>query len=386
MDNEGRFPRELLQKSDDERLAYFEHKVIGHPAQVRARDRLLHDIRQPCGASIIFVFGPTGVGKTTLCRRVEEMLIAEELHHMELDPGYQAVARMEVRPPKRGNFKWRDYLTCALEALHEPLIDSKVGSHRYGVRDDQGRMRLALRQAGEDDLAEAVEKALLNRHPLAFMADEAQHLLMLASGRRISDQMEIIKSLASRGRVLHVLVGTYQLLFLTNKSAQLSRRSIEIHFPRYHANSKEEMLEFASAVLSLQRSLPLEEEPRLAEDWDFLYEYCCGCIGTLKDWMHLALSHALKDKQQKSFRAYLEDTGRTVQQRLNMAKEIADGEQKLIETSQQEAELRQMLGLGAQPSLCSEAEGNRPATASQHSVGDRNPVRDPIGGQENGSS
>ena len=58
--------------------------------------------------------------------------------------------------------------------------------------------------------------------------DEAQHLKKFASGRRLLDQMDILKSLASLTDTIHVLIGTYELLGLADLSAQLNRRSREI--------------------------------------------------------------------------------------------------------------------------------------------------------------
>src|SRR4029434_2123935 len=79
----------------------------------------------------------------------------------------------------------------------------------------------------------AVERALAFRRPVAILIDEAQHLARIGSGRRVSDQLDVIKSLANRTKTVHVLIGTYELLAFRNLSAQLSRRSIDIHFPRY---------------------------------------------------------------------------------------------------------------------------------------------------------
>ena len=63
------FPQELLSQSVAARLAYFQEKVVAHPHLKEAHQRLWQAIQQPAGASLIFVFGPTGVGKTTLrCR------------------------------------------------------------------------------------------------------------------------------------------------------------------------------------------------------------------------------------------------------------------------------------------------------------------------------
>jgi hypothetical protein len=49
------------------------------------------------------------------------------------------------------------------------------------------------------------------------------------------DQLDSIKSLASSTEIPIVLIGTYELLALRNLSAQLSRRSVDVHFRRYRA-------------------------------------------------------------------------------------------------------------------------------------------------------
>jgi hypothetical protein len=57
-----------------------------------------------------------------------------------------------------------------------------------------------------------VEQALRYRRPRAVLIDEAQHLFALASGRRLEDQLNVLKSLANRSNTVHVLFGTYELL------------------------------------------------------------------------------------------------------------------------------------------------------------------------------
>ena len=86
----------------------------------------------------------------------------------------------------------------------------------------------------------AVEQTLRHRRPVAVMIDEAQHLAKVASGRRLLDQLDVIKSIANRTDTVHVLFGTYDLLAFRNLNGQLSRRSVDVHFPRYCAEVAEE--------------------------------------------------------------------------------------------------------------------------------------------------
>ena len=53
--------------------------------------------------------------------------------------------------------------------------------------------------------------------------------------------------------ILHGLFGTYELLEFRNLSGQLSRRSIDIHFSRYHANSAEDLVDFQRVLHMLWR-------------------------------------------------------------------------------------------------------------------------------------
>ena len=75
------------------------------------------------------------------------------------------------------------------------------------------------------------EQALKHRKPYAILIDEAEHIAKAARGSTLLDQLDHLKSLAIMSQVVHVLVGTYDLMVFRNLSAQLSRRSPQ---PRRH--------------------------------------------------------------------------------------------------------------------------------------------------------
>ena len=112
----------------------------------------------------------------------------------------------------------------------------------------------------------------------------------MSSGRRLSDQLDVIKSIANRTGTVHVLLGTYELLAFRNLSAQLSRRSIDIHFPRYRADDPNDRKMFLTVLRSFEQQLPLSEPPDLMKEWEYLYERSVGCVGVLKDWLVRALT------------------------------------------------------------------------------------------------
>lgn len=87
MTNNVIFPLELLDRSIAERLAYFESFTVAHPKLREIYEVLMRTISEPAGASFIFVYGASGVGKTTLRKRVEQKLLEKALSDLETDRG-----------------------------------------------------------------------------------------------------------------------------------------------------------------------------------------------------------------------------------------------------------------------------------------------------------
>ena len=71
---DGAFSRVLLEQPADARMAYFRSFTIAHPRLKEADLALRKAIEDPAGLSLVFVYGPTGVGKTTLRLRIEKHL------------------------------------------------------------------------------------------------------------------------------------------------------------------------------------------------------------------------------------------------------------------------------------------------------------------------
>lgn len=379
MSQEG-FPRELLNRSVSERVAYFRSYTVAHPLLKEADIALKRAIQELAGGSLVFVIGPTGVGKTTLRLRVEQYLKEAFLPKAEEDVGCIPVVAVEAVAPDSGNFNWKDYYQRALRSLDEPLIRHKIG---FCGQD----LHTCTRRPGTE-LRYALEQALRFRRPAAVMVDEAQHLTKMASGRKLSDQLDSLKSLANLTGCVHVLIGTYELLPCRNLSAQLSRRSIDIHFRRYRADDPKDVEAFQRVIFSFQQQLPLAEEPQLWRDWEFCYARSIGCVGVLKDLLTRGLAAALETGATTLTREHLEKHSWSMDQCEKMAQEALEGESVLTEKKEARIRLLTMLGLDPKPGL-----PNLGATAQilgmtaphqksrrgRGRVGERSPVRDAIG-------
>src|SRR5690348_2010787 len=128
--------------------------------------------------------------------------------------------------------------------MDEPLIKYKCGQR--GTDRKNGPARPGRITASE--YRYAVEQALRYRRPRAVLIDEAQHLAKMASGRRLLDQLDVIKSIASQTNTVHVLCGTYW------------------------AEQAHDRRAFLAVLRSFERQLPLSKQPDLVAEWEYLYE------------------------------------------------------------------------------------------------------------------
>lgn len=237
MSQDKQFPIELLEQSKQARLAYYDAYTMGHPHLDAAFETLKPLIRDSGDSRVIFMVGPTGVGKTKLRLLTQKWVTEELLSALETDRGCIPVASVEAVLQKSGLFNAKDHLKRSLYALSEPeqLVNHKINYGVRGIRRNDSGQIVIESSILETDLGWALEQALKHRHPKIFFIDEAHHMLSVVSGRKLTDVPEAIKSLANRTEVLHGLVGTYELLTLHDIGDQLSRRSVYIHLPRYDA-------------------------------------------------------------------------------------------------------------------------------------------------------
>src|SRR6266849_6042774 len=280
------FPLQLLEQSVEARLDYFEERcLIEHPRLLEALELIIQAICSPGeGASkrrpgtMVLVIGPARVGKTTLIRLLEERLLTYAAARMRTDPHFIPFASITAPESGSGRFEWIDFYRPVLRQLGNPFVDSPT----HPIRARQMR--------------EATEAAYLERKPLAIIVDEAHHLAEAARGSRLQSQLNHLKNFENTTGVSHILVGTYEMRPFRKVNPQLACRSIDVHFPRYEMTKEKDCLIFKSILWALQRQLPVEEEPLLAEKhWEFLYARSIGCIGLLKLHLNRALNRALKE-------------------------------------------------------------------------------------------
>jgi energy-coupling factor transporter ATP-binding protein EcfA2 len=379
-DSDGRTPN-LLAQPPSARIQYFRDFAIAHPLLVEAKERLLETIMESAPNSIVIVLGPTGVGKTTLLAKTRQLLFAKAAAEETAESGHLAVVAIEATPPESRSFSWRSHFKRLLLEMNDPLADCKRRLHPVD-RTPQTMPPYPNDRGVTADYHYAVEQALRYRRPRAVMIDEAQHLFALASVRSLEDQFNVLKALANRCNTVHVLCGTYDLLRIRNLSGQLSRRSIDIHFPRYDVAKIADRRTFGRILQTFAKQMPLPEQPDLTRHWEYLYERSIGCVGILKDWLVKGLSAAVRQSAPTLVLKHLEKYALSVAQCDRLIEEAARGEAQFREDSDATCRLRLRLGFPEhtrQPVTSAMAPSGQP---KQQRPGLRHPKRDAVGAEQ----
>ncbi len=376
--NRPLFPDELLLKSANEKIEYFKNLTVAHPKLMIAYEEFKNKISVADKNEILLIFGPSGVGKSTLFNRIVHDYNKAYLTEMLLDKGLIPIVGTEAIAPDDGRFDWKDFYIRSLTSLNEPLIDYKVNIeiHSKGIIPTD-KSKNAYRRA--------MENALIYRKPHAFLIDEAQHISRIARGKSLRNQMDTIKSLASVSMVPFVLFGTYEILKFRNLSGQLIRRGIDVHLPRYKAEIGEDIEAFQSILWTFQKHLPFNNEPNLVDHWEYFYMHSVGCVGNMKLWFNRTLDYSLSNDMNKKtltindferFALSLDKVEKMTDEAIEMEKYVEDSD------SEHGRRERVSLKLGIGTNQSEEKRTSQKSLKQKARVGERKANRDRIGVDE----
>ena len=334
----------------EERLKSFK-RTIAHPYLGEADKKLREAISETGGASLINVYGPARVGKTTLKNHVIRSIVLGAFPLLDQDRERIPVLSMVPRPPLSGPFSWRDFFQVGLVAFDEPLVEHKI---IYDTDDDEEKMifpnvdKVPTKRKPPEGTKDALRASFVTtakrRRPVAIFVDEAQHIGKI-SGAQLQNQLDCIKSLAEEIGIPIVLIGTYELIPLLKLSAQLIGRSLDIHFPRYRSSEKE-LSQFQNVLRTFQGTLPFTKETDiLLNHWEFCYQRSIGCVGNLRMMLVRAVRAALWMDAKALTWKHIKTYAFTEAESYEMMLEAYEGEKNLAPKPKQHEDLLKMLGL-----------------------------------------
>ncbi len=232
---------------------------------------LMSAIHEHTSYSLLAVYGPSGVGKSTVMKR-----IAERCREEEPNRSVVPVVVVQASPEDIGSSARLDFYRQVLRQLQGHVA----------VRDRILNLPLA-RQSGKKstdpaewlELRDAVSYALELVGVKAVCVDEAQHLMHADATQKPSTQLDWLKSLTNRSNLLHILVGNFSLYDFCHLNGQAARRMRDIHFPRYHLDQQRECEEFVGALEALLEQVPLHVDiPTMLTHWQWsrMEHWLCG--------------------------------------------------------------------------------------------------------------
>lgn len=275
---------------------------------------------------IILVCGPTGAGKSTLAKFLVEDAMIRNRDAMQRDAGL--IPAIYVEAPSSGE---REF--CWALLYHQILgqLEGEVPMRRHAYSVDPVTNRLAVpgRLAANSlaALRTAVERALRDRGTAHVVIDEAAHVMQHQNLRRLTANMNTLKSLSNVSGAQFVLTSSYDLFQMMSLSGQLARRTQVLHFDRYRSDSPEDVLAFRGCVRWFETALPQLFDGRLMQYSEALQENTLGCIGTLRDVLCRAARFMVAADGRSP--ALLQRSLLTDAQRNRILEEILEGEEAI---------------------------------------------------------
>jgi AAA domain len=360
---------------------------------------VLHAIWEPAGFAYLLVYGPSGVGKSTMINHIVRRLNTSRLNAPEGGTGSHPMLLLEVRPPDGELFHRTDYYRTALRCLGKTSFERRmtVDISTEHAWENKGAGRTSSRYHDDPELRHALEDTLRTQHVRAVVLDEAQHLMTAGKATTPLEQLDWLKSMTNVTGVLHILLGTYSLLHFCNLNGQTARRGLEIHFPRYQFHAESDCQAFRNVLLTLLTQMPLAvDREALIQHWSYFYVRSIGCVGVLKEWLVRATALALREGSDALTLTHLERRALSEAKCERMVADIMDGENELRYPEEHRHRLLSLLGVRDMPSLASSPATPTPlaplASAVPHAeppkktakqrVGVRGPHRDPVGAMD----
>ncbi len=302
------------------------HRIwVPHRNYEIAKAELFAALFAAAPGEVIRVNGPSRVGKSSLLEKLAPMLTGKLANDDNTMPVVTVIAENSSTD---GTFSSKAFTLALLQAVRHPMFSME----RPDLL-DISRLRL-IERTPEGILRTAAEQALRFRHSHYVVIDEAQHIAHMRGGAANAAKfLDSLKCLAASTKTRLVLVGTYQLLPILQRSPHLIGRTLSVNFPRYREDVREDIVAFDQILEAYSQHFQFCGETTLRVWNEYLYRGSLGCLGLLRAWILTALTRVQSTGDSALRLRHFERTRKSDADLESIAAEIREGEKLCAGTS-----------------------------------------------------
>lgn len=390
MEIEKKLDHQVLEMPVEEKIKYFDRKIIAHPHLEWSHNLALEHIENADRGEIVTIVGPSGVGTTQIGRKIwtDARCKGNDQEGFEPSPYIAAIGLEAPSNSDRVDSNYiNSFLIAMLARLGDMLCDRKIYvppsefmlANAISMPDPKRRDTCTLLRA--------VASMLQLRKTRIILISQAERLFPMADPKGSTRIRQMLLDLSAQTEARIVLIGSYQML-LGDSQTNWKRRQNMVHFRRYDHKNEDEYEYFVQVLLDLLGHIPSERMLSHLNESDAhnVYMQCIGCTGTLKRTLSSALNSSLRNNQQLTLDHILNSAPSNAVM-LQIAKEARAGEEMLLDVPLSEVENALEVGLlsSAEKAGSTQASQSRKPGSSSGSwrgarIGERKPNRDSAGG------
>lgn len=283
------------------------HMLFTHAAYETSLDLAINLCLDVEPGSVVWIVGPSGIGKTTLRNQLSTLL---DMNFGPLSAGQVRIISTSCGNFAKSFFDSKDFHTRCLAQVGDPFRVAKSAFSDANEFDKHIESLLTSKEwcgkhipNTETNIVQTFENLCNARGVKYFIIDEAHAMRITHTNRDPTDHIESLKNLAMNIGVIVVLMGTYDLLELCDYSSEVGRRADIVHFGRY-TTTPEDLGEYLNVLLNLAEQHGICSTV-IRENFQYLYSTTLGIIGEANKLFIKSIAiakTAAKQDDKKSFR------------------------------------------------------------------------------------
>lgn len=292
---------------------------IEHRTYCRAVASIFNALSVAQPGEVVVVVGPSRVGKS----RAVAQAVSNSVATPNASSRKPYIVVEAENASTLGSFSTKAFMQLTCRAIEHPIYGVAAPDDPWG-----SAIHTRLHRTPEAILRDAVEQGLILLGTRFVVVDEAHHVGYAgSSGRNALAVLDSWKCMAFRTGTVLCLVGSYKLLDILACAPHLLGRQRLIEFPRYRADSSEDVKEFGRILRVWSSLLRFEDRSLKLQSWSrLLFTHSLGCIGNLSKWLRSALGEVAAENTGALRHSVLLSTRHPASQEAAMVAEIEAGE------------------------------------------------------------